>query len=1228
MADDWDQYAPVSEQPSNQAPTNWDQYQPAQEPTNEAAGWDRYAKVDEHNDPRNPYGQSTQPSTTSLGVAAREFGRSVLPGVAGVAAGALVGGAASPFVTPVGGALAGIGTGMVVGGATRKVQDEVLDTLGLDSPESRARDVAEHPTAATAGALASAAVTFQPGQIGTKVAQRLGSAAILGGINVAQQGVEKGISGIDPTEAALAAGTGFVLPKPRGYIEGAGALGGRLVGREAPQAGASVGIDPTLKAATDALKPPEAAPAPAPAPPEPVVNEGFNIPPGGVDLGGAAPAEPIGPPERPTVRAPVETSLPPEEVARRAELEAAPAPPMVSAAGREFAPQAKNIRPVEEPVSENFGGQGVGGQNKNEIPEATPATEQEITELRKPAPLGAAAAPAPAQAPPAAQRLSTISNIRGALSKFANGFKEAFTPEVLTPEAGEFRRDVLEGQGTTDRFRLQQIKKGEELERAINSAPANDRNQFIQTFQAGVPKTNSLAPLADAAMRTHNDYINKIQPYDPDGNLQRFWLSRLFADPGKAAGFADDWKNSGRKNIPTIGDFIADGNQLNNNYLLKKDGSVNPVKVMQDLHNVYDAFLKRQKIVDLSLNRGGGPIYENQGAGLVPLESLSKGGKPLYATPEVATMWKRYFGPDSMDPSSEKFWDTAQRVKNATTSWQLLGGLYHLFAETHEALTGDVMRSISQAAAGNIAKAGKLFGQAPAAPIRQAKFSAQKALEAYYEPQKASKQVNDAVDMLVKAGWTPERIQRYTPEFNITRGFWQSWQKAALQMEMGELGAQAKTGPVGAGKSAFELVGKAMSDIMHPLFNVYIPRLKAGAALEQMVEYMAANANHPERFQKMADHINKSIDDRLGEMNQSHLFWNRTLKRIANLLMISPGWEAGTIRAAIGGTKDLLASKGKALSITSPDFKPNAAWPFAFAITTAAIGTMYEYLKTGKMPEDVADPFFPKTGGLTKSGTPERAILPGYLKDIHNWWHALLGNDTLTQSAANQFYDKLAMVPRTVWDVLAKNKDWSGHQIANPSDPLQKRMQQYLSYVQANMVPITGKQLTGPEPNPRTAITTPEKAFGIRHAPKDVEQPAAYARASTKANNRAAEEARRFHAKGYFGGGIVGDGRADPKSMPAQSAGTTSFDEGGPVDPGFQARQNTGSDASKQLAGDNSLTGINSEIAPTLTQHANWPKFESEARPSQNVVDERKRGFMRLIPSIGNVSAQTGGLSD
>ena len=755
------------------------------------------------------------------------------------------------------------------------------------------------------------------------------------------------------------------------------------------------------------------------------------------------------------------------------------------------------------------------GQEKP--PEAPQYTDKELDDLieqqQKPQSLSAAAPPNTTYA--SAQTAIQKSKIGSAIKDFGpvKWFRQVFGTG-LTDSGNKFDTLVREGQGTINTPRLQYEQKNLPLERAINNTDGPSRDEFVRTYQDGqVPSTNPLSRLASQAHEQQRYYDKQLAQVDPEGDFQRNQLPSLFEDRLGAKNFVIDWKDNHVGTAPPrIGDFMDAGFKLRPDLTRLKDGMPDPVKVMQTLHGGYDSFLEGKDIVNKAINRDG-LFFDNEVPGTVPMKYVTKNGNPVYAEPEVAMMADRYFDPNRMDPTSKDFLTTMQKAKNATTAFQMIGGGYHVVAETSEAVTGDIMRAISQAAAGRYSEAGRKLVGAPLAPFRQAFKSGPEAMKEFYNPGTATAEIQKAVEIANSVGITPKRIQRYTPELNVTRGFFEGWQKAANQMDLQELGAQTRQGPLGAGKSAFQLLGKGMQTVMEPLFNEYIPRLKYGAAIEQIADYVAANPDKAHLYQEMAKRISKSTEDRLGELNQSTLFWNNTLKKAANLLMISPGWEVGTIRAAVGGMKSLLTNPAR-LSITHPDFQPNAAWPFAFAVTTAAIGSIYQFLKTGELPKDVKDPFFPRTGGkANNSQQPERAILPGYLKDVYGAWNSLTGTDTMPQAASKQLYNKLAMLPRSTWYIMA-NKDWSGHQIANPNDPLYQRMQQYLGYVQKNMVPITAKQISN-NPNPKSNISTGEAAFGLRHAPGGIEKPAEADEGARKANQKAAEEAKKFHAKGY-----------------------------------------------------------------------------------------------------------------
>ena len=99
---------------------------------------------------------------------------------------------------------------------------------------------------------------------------------------------------------------------------------------------------------------------------------------------------------------------------------------------------------------------------------------------------------------------------------------------------------------------------------------------------------------------------------------------------------------------------------------------------------------------------------------------------------------------------------------------------------------------------------------------------------------------------------------------------------------------------------------------------------------------------------------------------------------------------------------------------------------------------------------------------------------------------------------------------RTIWDTMAY-RDWSGHQIYNPSDPLQKRMRQYLGYVQENMAPIVAKSVADQQRG--TGISSGERFNGIKPASAAITKPRESGAGIARANAKAQYEAERFRER-------------------------------------------------------------------------------------------------------------------
>jgi hypothetical protein len=130
--------------------------------------------------------------------------------------------------------------------------------------------------------------------------------------------------------------------------------------------------------------------------------------------------------------------------------------------------------------------------------------------------------------------------------------------------------------------------------------------------------------------------------------------------------------------------------------------------------------------------------------------------------------------------------------------------------------------------------------------------------------------------------------------------------------------------------------------------------------------------------------INRSIDNRFGEMAWDNLFWHRYLKQASQMTLLSPTWNLGTINEIGGGLLDAMGPSAKGL-IKGKGITPRTAYVIALATYVPLINGIMTYLKTGTAPKGM-DYLVYRTGGTdATSGKPERALLPGYQKDVYGF---------------------------------------------------------------------------------------------------------------------------------------------------------------------------------------------------------------------------------------------------
>jgi hypothetical protein len=297
-------------------------------------------------------------------------------------------------------------------------------------------------------------------------------------------------------------------------------------------------------------------------------------------------------------------------------------------------------------------------------------------------------------------------------------------------------------------------------------------------------------------------------------------------------------------------------------------------------------------------------------------------------------------------------------------------------------------------------------------------------------PSTAEKAVNDG---FIKAGNTLKMDPFYRTR--ASGSFFNAIQKGTFKSELKSAAERMYKGtPYEKMKGVVDMGANIIQSAAAPLFEHYIPAVKRGAYAAAMEDWVKSNPNATAK--EMADasiKLSDSIDNRFGELVQDNLFWNKALKQVAQIMLVSPTWTLGTIREIGGGLKDIPGSlKG---IVEGKGITDRTAYVAALATQVALKNAIYTYIKNGVIPaaqtgdpSKLTDPnaiphgkdfMAGRTGGTDiASGKPERVITPGYEKDVYAFGYDFPHN--VLQESAN----KLGFGPTSAGELI-QNKDYN-----------------------------------------------------------------------------------------------------------------------------------------------------------------------------------------------------------
>ena len=243
-----------------------------------------------------------------------------------------------------------------------------------------------------------------------------------------------------------------------------------------------------------------------------------------------------------------------------------------------------------------------------------------------------------------------------------------------------------------------------------------------------------------------------------------------------------------------------------------------------------------------------------------------------------------------------------------------------------------------------------------------------------------------------------------------------------------------------------------------PIFEVWIPSLKAHAydkAALQALENDPSLHDNPLKRMEAFRQIQKSVDNRFGEMQYDTMFMHRTVRDLGVGSMLSMGWQLGFAREYGGGVGQVAkAFKGDGTlrqKIARGDLD-KAMFVGFYTLQTMMIGGLMTYAFTGKSPQEWRDYVYPKTGEKNPDGTEARTSNPFYSREwgslaIHARDEGLAAG--LGEMAANKIVPTIGLM-----ETLFSGNDYFGNEIRDPEGTIAQKTKQSLDWAFHDILPI------------------------------------------------------------------------------------------------------------------------------------------------------------------------------
>lgn len=702
--------------------------------------------------------------------------------------------------------------------------------------------------------------------------------------------------------------------------------------------------------------------------------------------------------------------------------------------------------------------------------------------------------------------------------------EQIFSPETVNASAKQAVAAIREMGGRAARDTATTEHLLEPAWKKVSALPDADRLNFLDyvenrsgKYAGAVMKDAELQSLANT-LRTEfakrADRIENLPSREKASFIEdyfpHFWKDPKAAmDVARAHGGASK-QGSGaslrKRTVPTIADGIAAG---------LEPVTTNPLDATLRYVQSMDRFIASTEVLDAAKANGTVKYVRPQSMGAsghpegsmkipegyAPLKgrgATDGTGAQAYAPEGWARIYNNYIDRGIHDWGGAewgKAYDTARQTTNAVTALELGLSGYHMATMWQEGIVNGFGNAVGHAVRGRPIKAAGELAKGFYRPIGMA-LKGKKVQNEYLSPG-THKEMSEITDLLSAAGGRAKGTQHAPDyEFSSAGSYITALKRGQLKMQALADLKDIKGAPVmGTAKVAARNIGRVLSTVAQPIFEKYIPLVKNGAFAENMATWLERNPTATAAERKVAaQQLWDSVDNRFGEMVADNVFWNKTLKQVAMLGLRSWSWTfGGVVREIGGGLRDFARAPGKAIRGPKSSAPMDQVWTpkmdyvVGLPLTYGALSVVYQYLKTGEPPKDMQDLLGPRTGGTDPAtGQPERLLVPGYMKDVFGFYSHPM------QEATN----KMATAPRKVYELL-DNRNWRGDPIRSPSsgeglaEDVPRWLGEYFKYAAESFGPITMRDMMKGKKT-GSNLSTPEKAIGVRNAPRYITDPEGY----------------------------------------------------------------------------------------------------------------------------------------